>query len=61
VENKTEIMQHVLKMQYISLLSKYIKRVSWGVLHVFAYGKLCCLKVKWYKSFTLCITLVFAV
>ena len=25
VENKTEIMQHVLKMQYIFLLPKYIK------------------------------------
>jgi len=32
VENKTEIMQHVLKMQYISLLPKYTKLIlndSW--------------------------------
>jgi hypothetical protein len=32
VENKTAIMQHVLKMQYISFLSKYTKLIlndSW--------------------------------
>ena len=42
VENKTVIMQHVLKIQYISLLPKYIKWVSRGVLHVFAYAKVPC-------------------
>jgi hypothetical protein len=54
------IMQHVLKMQYTSLLPKYIKQVSRGVLHVFAYAKVCCSKVKRYKSFTLCIILAFS-
>jgi hypothetical protein len=34
-----QIMQHVLKMQYIFLLPKYIKLISRGVfLHLFAYG-----------------------
>jgi len=31
VENKTQIMQHILKMQLISLLSKYIKGISRAV------------------------------
>jgi hypothetical protein len=36
VENKTELMKRVLKMQQISLLSKYIKLISRGVfLRVF--------------------------
>jgi hypothetical protein len=30
VENKAEIVQHVLKMQLISLLQKYIKLISVG-------------------------------
>jgi hypothetical protein len=39
VENKAEIMQHVLKMQQISLLPKCIKHISSGVfLHVFAHA-----------------------
>jgi hypothetical protein len=33
-ENKTELMQHILKIQYISLLPKYIKLISNGVFHV---------------------------
>jgi hypothetical protein len=38
VENKTDILQHVLKMQYISLLPKHIKLISRGVfLHAFVY------------------------
>jgi len=28
VENKTQIMYHILKMQLISLLSKYVKGIS---------------------------------
>jgi len=28
VENKTQIKQHILKMQLISLLSKYVKGIS---------------------------------
>ena len=36
MENETEIMQHVLKIQYISLLPKYIKQTSSGILtHAF--------------------------
>jgi hypothetical protein len=31
---KIEIMQHVLKMQQISLLPKYTKWISWGVLYM---------------------------
>jgi hypothetical protein len=61
VENKTEIMQHVFKVLYISLLPKYIKQVSRGVLRASAYAKGCCLKVQRYKLFTLCITLAFVV
>ena len=35
---KSEIIQHALKIQFISLLPKYIKRISMGVLLcVFAY------------------------
>ena len=31
MENKTEIMQHILKMQCVSLLPKYIKWIlGWG-------------------------------
>jgi hypothetical protein len=33
-ENKTEIMQHVWKMQYISLLPKYVKFLSRDVSFV---------------------------
>jgi hypothetical protein len=29
---KSEIMEHVLKMQHISLLPKYIKQISLGAL-----------------------------
>jgi hypothetical protein len=28
VESKTEIMQYILKIKYISLLAKYIKQIS---------------------------------
>jgi len=36
VENRTEIMQHGLKMQQISFLLKYIKWISEGILqHAF--------------------------
>jgi hypothetical protein len=38
VENKAEIMRQVLKMQYISLLQKYIKLISMvGLVCVFTY------------------------
>jgi hypothetical protein len=38
MENKPQIMQHVLKMQYISLLLKYITLISRGVFqHLFTY------------------------
>ena len=37
VENKTEIMQHVLKMQQTSLLSKYTKWISKGVFFTCVY------------------------
>jgi len=30
VEHKTEVTQHVLKIQYISLLAKYIKYIFGG-------------------------------
>jgi hypothetical protein len=43
VENKTEIKQCILKMQQISLLLKYIKRISMGV---FFLANACRLKVK---------------
>jgi hypothetical protein len=33
VENKTQIMQHVLKMRLLSFLPKYIKWISKGVLY----------------------------
>jgi hypothetical protein len=36
VKNKTEIMQHVLKMQYIFLLPKYIKLIL-GVFFSLAF------------------------
>jgi hypothetical protein len=32
VENKTQIMQHALKLQEIRLLPKYIKWILWGVI-----------------------------
>ena len=39
VENKAEIIHHVLKIAYISLFPKYTKSISWGVLlHVFVYA-----------------------
>ena len=39
VENKAEIIHHVLKIMQISLLPKYIKSISWGVfLLVFVYA-----------------------
>jgi hypothetical protein len=39
VENKTEIMRHVVKMQYISLLLEYINLISRGVFqHEFEYS-----------------------
>ena len=39
VENKTQIMQHVLKMQKISLLPKHTKEIYSGVFpHVFMYA-----------------------
>jgi hypothetical protein len=37
VEKKMEIMQHVLKMQQISLLPKYIKLISRGHLNIIGY------------------------
>jgi hypothetical protein len=38
VENRTEIMQCVLKMQYIYSLLKYIKLIAWYCfLYVFFY------------------------
>jgi hypothetical protein len=37
VENKTEIMQHILKMQQISLLPKYIKWICRGVFYVHSH------------------------
>jgi hypothetical protein len=38
VENKTQIMQHILKMQQSFLFPKYIKHISRGaLLYVFAY------------------------
>jgi hypothetical protein len=48
VENKTEIMQHALKMQQISLSPKYIKLISSGFFErgVFAYANISRLKVK---------------
>jgi hypothetical protein len=48
VEKKMEIMQHFLKMQYISLLLKYITCISRDVflIHVFMYVNIGCLKVK---------------
>jgi len=40
VENKADIMQHVLKIQKISLLSKHMKWIPRGVfLRVFTFGK----------------------
>jgi len=39
VENKTEIMRHVVKMQYISLLLENIKSISRVVFqHAFEYS-----------------------
>jgi hypothetical protein len=39
VENKTEIMQHVLEMQLISFLSKYTKLIYMGAFQcAFAFG-----------------------
>ena len=43
VENKTEIIQHVLKMQHIYLLPKYIKWISRGVFNMCVYVKAGCL------------------
>jgi hypothetical protein len=39
VENNTQIVHHGSEMQYISLLPKHIKWISWGVsLSVFIFG-----------------------
>jgi hypothetical protein len=39
VENKVQTMQHVLKIQLISLLPKYMKQISGSVtLQAFAYA-----------------------
>jgi len=47
VENKTEIMHHVLKMQYNSLLPKFIKRNSRRCCsHALPYVNTGCLEVK---------------
>jgi hypothetical protein len=47
MDNKTEIMQHVFKMQQIFLLPKYIKPFSSGVfLHVCTYMNTGHLEVK---------------
>jgi len=44
VENKTKIMQHVIKFQESSLLPKYIKLISWGSIFM-------CLHVCEHRSF----------
>jgi len=44
MENKTEIMQHVLQMQPFCLLLN-IKRMSRVLFYVFAYVYIICLKV----------------
>jgi hypothetical protein len=49
VENKTVIMQHVFKIQYISLLPEHKKRNSIGVfLFAFVYVNAGCLNVKFH-------------
>jgi hypothetical protein len=40
VENKTDIMRLVLKMQYISFLPQYIKCIYRGILHAFMYANM---------------------
>jgi hypothetical protein len=39
MENKTEIMQHVLKMQWVFLFPKYIKIICSGVFAVKMNGR----------------------
>jgi hypothetical protein len=36
VENEADIIQHVLKLRYISYLQKYIKRISMGYIVLFS-------------------------
>jgi hypothetical protein len=51
VEYQTETAQHILKMQPISLLLKYVKWVARDAfLHMFACVNAGCLKVKIYES-----------
>ena len=59
VEKKVEIMQHFLKMQYISLLLKYIKYICRDVffIHVFMYVNIGCLKVKECMMLYICSTI----
>jgi hypothetical protein len=45
VENKTEIIQHVLKIQQISLLPKYIKWISRVDFYMFTHANVGHLKV----------------
>jgi len=56
-----EIMQHVLKMQLISLLPKYIKLIYMGIFfYAFVYADIGCLKVnarKFYNALYTCIIL----
>ena len=48
LENKTDITRHVLKIQYIFLLPKYIKWISMEViLRAFTYANIGHLKDKW--------------
>jgi len=47
VENKTETMQHILRMQSILLLPKYIKWISRGVFYVHSHMWTWSLKVKY--------------
>jgi hypothetical protein len=45
-ENKTQIMQQILKMKLISLLSKYVKGISRTLSCAFTYANINYLKVK---------------
>jgi hypothetical protein len=47
VGNKTEIMQHVLKIQYISLC-KWIELLSWGVFYMYSHANVSRVEVNAY-------------